>query len=143
MDHSLVASKCIAIDSPRETVWRVLTQPEYVRQYLFGAELVTDWTVGNAVIFRGEYQGQPWQDHGVVLEVERPARLRYSYYGGACGLDDRPEHYATVTYALEETPHGTALTVRQQGYRDEASRSRSEGSWEGILAQVRALSEAG
>lgn len=142
MDHDLIVSKTVAIDRPREAVWRVLTEPAYVKQYLYGADLVTDWTVGNPVVFRGEFQGHAWQDKGIVLDVEAPARLQYSYYSASCGLDDRPEHYATVTYRLDETAGGTLLAVRQQGYPNEASRTSSDSGWDGVLAQIKSLAEA-
>lgn len=142
MDHNLIVSKTIAISRPREVVWRVLTEPGSVKQYLYGADLVTDWTVGNAVIFRGEFQGHAWQDKGTVLEYEPPRRLQYSYYSGSCGLDDRPEHYATVTYQIDETSDGTVLAVQQQGYPNEESRSSSDSGWDGVLGQIKSLAEA-
>lgn len=54
MDKDLFVAQTIQIDSPREAVWCVLTQPEYVKQYLYGADLVTEWRVGGPVVFRGE-----------------------------------------------------------------------------------------
>lgn len=142
MNKNLIVSKTVQINSPRETVWRVLTQPEYVKQYLYGAELLTDWQVGSPVIFRGEFEGYAWQDKGTVLAWEPPAQLAYSYYSGSCGLDDRPEHYAKVTCELGEMAGATVLSVRQQGYPSEESRNSSDAGWDGVLAQIKALAEA-
>jgi uncharacterized protein YndB with AHSA1/START domain len=141
MDHNLAVWKTVTISRPREVVWRVLTEPAYVKKYLFGADLVTDWAVGSPVLFRGEFEGQPWQDKGIVLVYEPPSRLEYSYYSGSCGLADQPGNYATVTYKLDEQVNGTVLTVRQQGYAREESRASSSVGWDGVLAQVKALAE--
>ncbi|MBC7885478.1 MAG: SRPBCC domain-containing protein [Saprospiraceae bacterium] len=35
-------------------VWDALTNPEVVKQYFFGTDLVTDWKVGSPIIFQGE-----------------------------------------------------------------------------------------
>jgi Activator of Hsp90 ATPase homolog 1-like protein len=104
MDKQLVVSKGVVIGMPRDTVWQVLTQPSFVRRYLYGAELSTDWTVGSSVLFRGEFDGQSWQDKGVVLACEPPSELRYSYWSGSCGLADRAENYATVSYNWRRPP---------------------------------------
>jgi uncharacterized protein YndB with AHSA1/START domain len=142
MDKQLVVSKGVVIGRPRETVWQVLTQPSFVRRYLYGAELSTDWTVGSSVLFRGEFDGQSWQDKGVVLACEPPSELRYSYWSGLCGLADRAENYATVSYNLEETASGTLLSVRQQGYANEESRTNSDRGWDSVLAQIKSLAES-
>ena len=141
MNQNLIVEKTIMINRPRDDVWRVLTEPYYLKQYLYGADLVTDWVVGRSVRFRGQFQGHMWEDKGVVLACEPPRRLQYSYYSGSCGLDDRPEHYATVTYQLDEAGGGTKLTVRQQGYASEESRNNSERGWEDILAKIKPLAE--
>lgn len=142
MNKNLFVSKTIQIDSPREVVWCVLTQPRYVKQYLYGADLLTDWQVGSPVLFRGEFEGHAWQDKGTVLTWEPPGRLEYSYYSGTCGLDDRPEHYAMVTYELNDAAGSSLLRVRQQGYPSEESRNSSDAGWDGVLGQIKALAEA-
>ena len=142
MNHKLIVSKRIVIARPREIVWRVLTEPAYVKQYLYGADLLTDWVVGSPVRFRGEFEGQVWQDKGTVLACERPRHLRYSYYSGSCGLDDSPANYATVSFYLDEEVDGTLLAVEQQGYASEDSRATSERGWDAILSQIKTLAES-
>lgn len=141
MDHTLVASQSVTIHRPREVVWQVLTEPAYVKRYLYGADLHTDWSVGSQVLFQGEYAGQPWQDKGVVQVYDQSHRLEYTYYSGSIGLEDLPANYATIAYQLEAHPEGTLLTVRQQGFADEASRARSTENWKTILVEVKSLSE--
>src|SRR5690606_33794418 len=119
-----------------------LTQPGYVKQYLYDAELVTDWCVGSPVIFRGGFAGQPWQDKGPALKWEPPTRSAYSYYSGTCGLDDQPETDATATYELCAEGGGTVLAVRQQGYASETSQISSAAGWDNILTQIKLLAEA-
>jgi len=64
------------------TVWRVLTEPELLKQWLMENDIRP--VVGHKFTFRA--QPQPWWDgvvHCEILEVEPGSRLRYSWKGGA------------------------------------------------------------
>jgi uncharacterized protein YndB with AHSA1/START domain len=62
MRHDLKVSESVEINASPEKVWKVLTQPEFIKEYLFGTETITDWKVGSEVIFQGEYQGHKYKD---------------------------------------------------------------------------------
>lgn len=125
-----------------DDVWNALTDPEKIKQYLYGAEIIIDWKVGSPIVFQGEVGGQRWQDKGRILEYNRSVLLRYSYWSGYCGLEDAPENYGTVTYSLAVAGTETLLTVLQQGYADGKSRDSSESGWEQVLQQIKSLAEA-
>jgi len=38
-----MAKASIKIDMPREKVWEALTNPQLIKQYLFGTKVTTDW----------------------------------------------------------------------------------------------------
>lgn len=141
MNPDLSVSNNIRIGADRMRVWSALTDPQAIKQYLYGADTVTDWKAGSPVVFQGEVQGQKWRDKGVVLEVREGELLRYSYWSGFCGLEDAPGNYSIVTYALESRNDGTLLTITQQGYPNEQSQQSSGANWTGILQKIREIAE--
>ncbi len=61
----------INIESIPEKVWDVLTNPENIKKYLFGTEVLTDWNIGSPIVFQGEYDGQQYKDKGNVIEKKK------------------------------------------------------------------------
>ena len=142
MNHSLTVSKSITINAGVARVWHALTTPALIAEYLFGTETVTDWKVGSPIIFQGEYQGQKYRDKGVILEYVLHERIRYSYWSGFSGLDDKPENYSVVTYSLRKLDDThTELTWTQQGFANKEARKHSEGGIDALLANVKEVME--
>jgi uncharacterized protein YndB with AHSA1/START domain len=53
MDDGLVARASISIDASVESVWRALVEPELIRQYMSGAEVVSEWKKGSSITWKG------------------------------------------------------------------------------------------
>jgi uncharacterized protein YndB with AHSA1/START domain len=56
-------------------VWRALTTPDLIKKWFFGVETESEWKVGSPIVHRGEYEGRPYVDKGVILRFEPPRRL--------------------------------------------------------------------
>ena len=135
-NHVATASKQIRA-TPAE-VWDVLTDAARVPEFMFGSELVTDWTVGSSIVYRGEWNGRPFEDKGEVLVFEPPHRLATSHYSPLSGEPDVPESYHTVTYALE--PIGddrTRIVLTQDRNASEEEASHAAENWETMLESLR------
>jgi uncharacterized protein YndB with AHSA1/START domain len=142
MNHSLTVSKSITINAGVAKVWHALTTPALIAEYLFGTQTVTDWKVGSPIIFQGEYQGQKYRDKGVILEYMLHERIRYSYWSGFSGLEDKPENYSLVTYSLRKLDDShTELTWMHQGFANVEAHKHSESGMDAFLAGVKALME--
>ena len=126
----------LAIPHAPARVWTALTDPAEVKQYFLGTEVVTDWQIGHPIVWRGEWQGTSFEDHGTVLEFEPPRRFSVTHYSPLTGLPDAPENYHTVTYTVEPAAHGTTLTIRQGQNRSEGESVESEKVWHMILANL-------
>jgi uncharacterized protein YndB with AHSA1/START domain len=133
------ATATVDIGAPPGAVWRVLLDPESVREYMFGSEVVTDWRPGSPILFRGSWEGKPYEDKGVIVDVDEPRLLRYTHYSPLSGAPDVPESYHTLTYALEEIPAGTRLTLTQDNNDTEAAADHSAGMWQQLVESVRAV----
>ena len=101
MRHDLKVSNTIEINAESAAVWEALTNPELIKEYLYGTETVTDWKAGSEIIFQGEYQGQKYRDKGIIKEIVPGKFLSYTYWSGFTGLEDIPENYSLITYDLE------------------------------------------
>jgi Activator of Hsp90 ATPase homolog 1-like protein len=40
----------IEISASREQVWTALTDPEQIKKYMFGSQVVTDWEQGSPIV---------------------------------------------------------------------------------------------
>src|SRR5690348_615745 len=87
----IVATADIDIDASPSEVWAALTEPEQIKQYMFGSAVDTDWQPGSPITWSGEYNGQQYQDKGEVITVEPDVLLVVSHYSPMSGADDVPE----------------------------------------------------
>lgn len=67
MDKDLIAMASISINAAPSKVWDALLDPEAIKQFMFDTDVVTDWKTGSPIVWRGEWQGNPYEDKGVVL----------------------------------------------------------------------------
>ncbi len=58
IDRGLIAKASISINASIAKVWDALTNPEVIKQYMFGTEIISDWKEGSPIIWKGEWQGK-------------------------------------------------------------------------------------
>jgi len=140
--RSYAAHASVEVEATAEQVWNALTSPELVSQYMFGAEVVSDWQVGGPLVYRGEWEGAPFEDKGTILAIEPARLLRATYFSPSSGLPDVPENYSTVTYELAEAGGRIRLAVSQDGNASAEAAATAEGNWAMTLAGLKAVVEA-
>jgi uncharacterized protein YndB with AHSA1/START domain len=99
------------IPHPLEKVWRALTQPALISEWL----MKTDFTLRKGEKFRlsGDWGGVDCE----FIEIEPQTRLSYRW--------DHPHDdpafalKSVVTFTLSETPAGTRVRMEQVGFRPE------------------------
>jgi len=143
MTDAFVAEARIAIDAPADAVWRALTEPALVEQYMHGTRMQTTWEVGSAITWKGEWHGKAYEDKGTVLEVEPEKLLSTTHWSSMGGSEDKPENYHTVTYELTARGRETVLTVRQDNNasREEAD-TMAKNNWSPVLEGIKAVAES-
>jgi uncharacterized protein YndB with AHSA1/START domain len=143
MDETTIARAATTIQAPAGDVWQALVTPETIAKYMFGAQVDSDWREGSPIVWKGEWQGKPFEDKGKILRVEAPRVLQYSHYSPLSGQPDAPESYHTVTIELaEQGPGRTRVTLTQDGNRDAEAREHSEKNWGAMLDGMRKVLEA-
>src|ERR1700741_498459 len=142
MRHDLEVSGTIEINADPAKVWKGLTDPAIIKEYLFGTETVTDWKVGSEVIFQGEYNEHKYRDKGAILENELHKTISYSYWSGFTGLEDKPENYSKVTYRLKDLGNGkTEFTWQQKGFGNEDGYKHSQTGMRAFLEKIKDVIE--
>jgi uncharacterized protein YndB with AHSA1/START domain len=140
MSKGLTAEATIVIEAQAEKVWKALTDPSLIKRYLYGTEVSTDWKVGSPIVYRGVWEGKPYEDKGRILEIEAGRLLKSSYWSAFSGLPDNPDNYNTVTYAISPGD-STTLTVTQDNIPSEEGRAQAEGNWRMVLQALKELLE--
>ncbi|HKW81373.1 MAG TPA: SRPBCC domain-containing protein [Casimicrobiaceae bacterium] len=133
MQKNLVAKATTSIKATRPRVWHALVSPEAIKQYMFGADVESDWREGSPIIWKGEMKGKSYRDKGVILKLDPDRTLQYSHFSPSSGKPDRPENYHTVTIDLSGAGTKTEVSLSQDNNADEKSCRESEKNWEAML----------
>lgn len=148
MSHSLIVTNNIDIQAPASKVWDALVNPEQTKKYMFGCETVSDWKAGSPLLWRLNYEGKELVAvKGDIVDIKPEQLLIYTTIDPNGGIEDIPENYLTVTYALKEDNGQTRLTVSQGDYATVANGEKryqeaiAAGGWDAILVKIKELVE--
>jgi uncharacterized protein YndB with AHSA1/START domain len=146
MEKPIVAKVETTIEAPPAEVWEALVTPETIKQYMFGATVRSDWKEGSPITWKGEWKGKPYEDRGVILDIEPGRRLEYSHYSPLSGLPDTPENHHTVRIELaprnDRNADKTLVTLTQDNNPDEEARKHSEKNWSMMLDGMKRVVES-
>jgi uncharacterized protein YndB with AHSA1/START domain len=128
------------IQASKEKVWEALTNPEIVKQYFFGTELISSWEVGSDIIYQGEWDGKKYKDGGKILEYIHNQKLAYSYLSSWSNMEDSPENYLWIGFEVKTVQDKTELTITQSNYTQELAK-HSEENWNSIINEMKKIIE--
>ena len=133
MDSKLIARVSTQINASSSKVWKALVDPEAIKHYMFGADVVSDWHEGSPIVWNGEWHGKTYEDKGVILQFKPGQKLQYTHFSPLSGLPDKPENYHKVTIELAADGQKTRLSLAQDNNATEDARARSENNWAMML----------
>jgi uncharacterized protein YndB with AHSA1/START domain len=133
----LIATAEIDLDASPDKVWAALTDPDQIREYMFGSTVETDWTPGSEIRWKGEYGGHKYEDKGKVVSIEPDQRLVLTHFSPMSGLEDTPGNYHTLTYQLASRGSGTHLSLSQDHNSSEDEANHSRDNWQAMLSQLK------
>lgn len=150
MSNELIICNEILINASAANVWDVLVNPEQTKKYMFGCETVSNWNVGDELLWRGDYEGVPMVFvKGFIQQIIPAELLVYTVIDpNNPAIPDVPENYLTVKYFLKEQNGTTILTVMQEGFETVAegkkryadSYNNGEG-WNPVLVHIKSIAE--
>lgn len=116
---------------PRERLWRALTQPHLIAEWLMANDFVPH--VGHRFKLRGDWGGVLDCE---VLEVEPLRTLSYTWNFA----HDDPAYAleSVVTFTLTPSPKGTLLRMEQAGFgaSQKAAYGGAHAGWKKFLDQL-------
>ncbi len=137
-----VATARTEIDASPRDVWKALTDPALIGQYMFGTEVETDWRPGSPIVWKGEYEGKQYEDKGEIVEIEPERRLKMTHFSPLSGQEDAPANYHTLVYELEPRGQKTRISLSQDGNESEEAGEHSQANWEKMLSGLKEVVEA-
>lgn len=137
MGSKLIARASKIIQAPVQRVWDALIHPEDIRQYMFGAQVISDWKEGSSIIWKGEWQGKSFEDKGEILRLVPIQLIQYSHYSPLSGVPDLPENYHVVTVELSCDGKNTHILFVQDNNASEEEREHSQKNWELMLENLK------
>ena len=73
----LLIRKSIEVAAPVETLWKILTDSSFIKQYMFGCNAETNWTPGSPLLWRGDADGKVYVK-GNIVSIDPPRHLAYT-----------------------------------------------------------------
>jgi uncharacterized protein YndB with AHSA1/START domain len=125
----------VDIAAPAARVFRALTDPQELMQWWGSPETYrahrweADFRVGGAWRVEGKSaDGKPYSVFGEFLEISPPCRVVQTWT-----YDWEKEPPTKLTYALEDIPGGTRVTVRHEGFVSPTGCASHSSGWELVL----------
>ena len=141
MNKKFTAEVTGTITAQTSKVWEAFTTPRLLKQIFFGADVISDWKVGSSIIYKGEWQGKPYEDKGIILKFKPEKLLVTTHWSPLSGVPDVPENYHTVSYKLSGKGDSTKLTITQDNNATEDEKMHSEQNWKMMLDGVKKMLE--
>jgi uncharacterized protein YndB with AHSA1/START domain len=142
MTQSYIAEAEIEVNATPAQVWTALTDPELIAKYFFGTQVQTDWQPGSPIVWKGEYQGNKYEDKGEILEVQPNRLLRFTHFSPMTGQPDEPQNYHTLTYELDDRGGRTRVFLSQGNNASAEEAEHSTANWETVLKGLKETVEA-
>ena len=103
------------IPHPPEKIWRALTQPHLIEEWLMKNDFSA--SVGHKFKLSGDWGAASCE----VLEIDPPRTLSYTW--NAMGLE------SVVTFTLTKSAGGTHLRMDQAGFRPDQQQAYQGAQW--------------
>jgi uncharacterized protein YndB with AHSA1/START domain len=135
--------KSIEISASTSDVWRALTEPNKIAQWMGGTRVESKWEIDSDITFTGEMPNfnKTYRDRGTVLAIEREKLLKYSHWTELSRLPDAPENRTVITFSLDRIGTATRLTVRHENFYSAAAYKHANFFWGFALTDVKNMLE--
>lgn len=140
MKKSLILTKERQIDATPAKVWAVLTENQYIEQWL-GVQMITGWKPESPIDFTFVYKDKEVKDKGTLLHFEEGAKLSYNYWSVFSGTEDSPENYSEITFTITPGEKGILLQLTQTNFASQMLFAHAEKNWAETLETIKKLAE--
>lgn len=136
----------IEINASIEKCWKVITQSSYVKEYMFGASVESDWEEGASLTYFIDEQGQRMDMvYGEIETINSPSRLRHTLIPAQADYERIPENFIFCDYRLNGNEEKTVLSIHQGGFEGaaegEARYQSAQKGWDAVLPKMKEIAE--
>jgi uncharacterized protein YndB with AHSA1/START domain len=136
--------KTVLINSAASTVWKTLTEPELIKQWMGDPEteidIQTNWQVNSPIVISG-FHHLKFENKGTVLQFEPNQALKYNFLSSLSRLPDIAESYTTIGFSLSPTNNQTALTLLITNFPTETIFRHLDFYWRTTIELIKQLAE--
>jgi uncharacterized protein YndB with AHSA1/START domain len=139
--------RTVEIEAPADTLWKILTDNEFIPQYMFGCNAETDWKPGSPLLWKGAADGKLYVK-GEVVTFEAPHLFEYTVIDpNNPALADIPENYLTMSFTvIDRGENASTLEIKQGDFTAVANGEQryndTVGGDDFILIGIKKLAEA-
>jgi uncharacterized protein YndB with AHSA1/START domain len=137
-------AKRILINSDPATIWKTLTKPELMKQWMgepeMGIEIQTDWKVNNPIIISG-YHHIKFENKGAVLQYDLNRTLKYSHLSSISHLEDKPDNYSIIEFEITPFEGQTMLALTISNFPTEIICKHLSFYWRTTVEKIKILVE--
>ncbi len=136
--------KTIIINSPPSIIWKALTEPALMKQWMgeleMNIEIQTDWTINSPIIISG-YHHVKFENKGTVLLFEVNKKLAYTHLSSLSRLPDKPENYTFFDFTVAPIDSHTSLTLTISNFPTETIFKHLEFYWRATIKMLKTFIE--
>jgi uncharacterized protein YndB with AHSA1/START domain len=129
----------IVVDADRHAVWRALTDPERIAEWM-NATVTSIWTEDAEISWHGEWEGRSFADHGRITQYLPESALQMTRATGSGDPDERH----TLSFDLSDAEDGgTRVVVTEDNNPDPERAERTRRTWDAWLQRLAAVATSG
>jgi uncharacterized protein YndB with AHSA1/START domain len=136
--------KTVQINAPASAVWKTLTEPALMKQWMGDPEteidIQTNWLVNGPIVISG-FHHMKFENKGTVLEFEPGQALKYNFLSSLSRLPDLPENYTVIEFTLCPADKQTALTLVITNFPTETIYRHLDFYWRTTIELIKQLAE--
>ncbi len=134
---TITSDASIIINAPAVNVWQAITDPVIVKQWFFGTNVESSWQMGEPIVFRGEWNGQTYEDKGLIKRIEPNKLLEYTHFSSRTEKADEAENYEIVRFELDEMNGQTTVHIHEENLATVEARDKSIEIWKTVLGNLK------
>jgi len=136
--------KTVLIHSGASTVWRTLTEPALMKQWMgdpaIEIDIQTNWQVNGPIVISGSHHLK-FENKGTVLLFEPGQAIKYNFLSSLSRLPDIPENYTIISFTLSPADSQTALTLVITNFPTETIYRHLDFYWRTTIELIKQLVE--
>jgi uncharacterized protein YndB with AHSA1/START domain len=139
--YSLAVETVIAADIAK--VWNLLVNPAETSRLFWGSIVESDFKVGSSIVWKGMWEGKPFEDRGTIKRVEKNSLLQYSHWSTSSDTAEDESKHNLLTFRLTGENGRVRVVLQHDNIATQAMKEHSERMWTQLLQTMKEMAEGG